>query len=348
MDAFYASVEIRDNPKLQGKPVIVGGSPYKRGVVCTCSYEARKYGIHSAMATQIAVKRCPNAIFIHPRFEAYHKASRQIRDIFYEYTNLVEPLSLDEAYLDVTTNHKNIKSATLLAKEILAKIKKKTQLPASAGVSYNKFLAKIASDYNKPNGFKVIIPEQASEFLENLDIKKFYGIGKKTVKIMHQYNIYKGKDLKKYSRVQLVSLFGKMGNFYYDIVRGIDLREVTNKRERKSYGKETTFEEDILSKDRIFTEIAKITSLIAEGMQKEGIKGRTITLKVKYYDFQQITRSISLENYTNSYQEMIDAIILLVKKTEIGRKKVRLVGVALSLIIEGKLQAIQLKLPFIY
>ena len=232
MDAFYASVEIRDNPALRGKPVIVGGMPGTRGVVCTCSYEARKYGVHSAMSANKAYELCPCGIFIHPRREAYTQVSKQIRRIFQDYTDLIEPLSLDEAYLDVTVNKKSIPYASRIAREIRTRIFRETGgLTASAGVSYNKFLAKTASDYHKPDGMTVILPRQADAFLGRLPIGKFYGIGKVTEKFFISMGIRNGSDLRKVSRKDLVQYFGKTGDFYYDIARGIDLREVCPHRE---------------------------------------------------------------------------------------------------------------------
>jgi len=245
MDAFYAAVEQRDNPELRGKPVIVGGSPNSRGVVATASYEARPYGVHSAMPCSQAARLCPQGIFVKPRFEVYKKVSLQIREIFFEYTDLVEPLSLDEAYLDVTENHVSNPSATLIAREIRQKIKEKTGLTASAGVSNSKFLAKVASDYNKPDGQMVIPPEEAAAFIEELPIHKFYGVGKATQKKMHSLGIKKGKDLKQWTEIDLVKAFGKSGRHYYRIARAIDHREVKPHRVRKSYGKKLLEETEV-------------------------------------------------------------------------------------------------------
>jgi DNA polymerase-4 len=249
MDAFYAAIEQRDNPALKGKPVIVGGDPDRRGVVSTCSYEARKFGVRSAMPSRTAMRLCPDAVLLYPRFEAYSKASKQVMSIFAEYTDLIEPLSLDEAFLDVTENKKNIPSATVIAMEIKRKIFEITGLTASAGVSYNKFLAKTASEINKPDGIAVIIPSEAEVFLEKLPIGKFFGIGKVSEKKMISLGITSGLELKATPLDKLVKHFGKNGRFYYDIVRGIDWRPVEPLRERKSYGREITLDEDILDVD---------------------------------------------------------------------------------------------------
>nr|WP_103664925.1 DNA polymerase IV [Gracilimonas amylolytica] len=330
MDAFYASVEQRDNPSLRGKPVVVGGSPSGRGVVATCSYEARKYGIHSAMPASQAIRLCPHAIFVKTRFDAYREVSKKIREIFFEYTDLVEPLSLDEAFLDVTENHKNIPSATLIAKQIKERIFEETKLTASAGVAHNKFLAKVASDIHKPNGLTLITPEKAEAFLEELDIKRFFGVGKATQKKMHAIGIKTGADLKQWTEIDLVKAFGKSGRFYYRIVRGIDNREVKPHRIRKSFGKERTFSEDIDSIEWIHNFLDELAQTIAEGMKKINAAGKTITLKVRYKDFETITRSTSISHYTNRYQEINDVVRSLLKDTEVGKRPVRLLGITLS------------------
>jgi DNA polymerase-4 len=330
MDAFYASVEQRDNPELRGKPVVVGGSPSGRGVVATCSYEARKYGVHSAMPASQAIRLCPHAIFVKTRFSAYREVSKQIREIFFEYTDLVEPLSLDEAFLDVTQNHKGLPSATLIAKEIKDRIFEQTELTASAGVAHNKFLAKVASDINKPNGLTLITPDKAEAFLEELDIKQFFGVGKATQKKMHAIGIKTGADLKEWSEIDLVKAFGKSGRFYYRIVRGIDHREVKPHRIRKSYGKERTFSEDIDSLEWIHNFLDELAQTIAEGMKKINAAGKTITLKVRYKDFETITRSYSLAQYTNRYQDIMDVVRKLLNETEVGTRPVRLLGITLS------------------
>jgi DNA polymerase-4 len=330
MDAFYAAIEQRDNPSLKGKPVIVGGDPDRRGVVSTCSYEARKYGVHSAMPSKTAIRLCPNAVFVSPRFEAYKAVSKQFLNICAEYTDLMEPLSLDEAFLDVTENKKNIASATIIAKEIQGRIFSEIELTVSAGVSYNKFLAKIASDINKPNGIAVIKPSEAEKFLEALPIGKFYGVGKMSEKRMMSLGIHTGLDLKHMDIETLIKNFGKAGKFYYDIVRGIDTREVSPYGERKSYGREITLSEDILDMDLIKSILNKIAVELESSLKRKNIKGRTVTLKVKYYDFQQITRSRTLDMPICSADEMIDEVYQLLEYTDAGRKKIRLLGISVS------------------
>lgn len=330
MDAFYASVEQRNNPAYRGKPVIVGGSPNSRGVVSTASYEARKYGVHSAMPSSKAARLCPHAIFIKPNFVAYKQVSAKIREIFYDYTDLVEPLSLDEAYLDVTENHKGNPSATLIAKEILNRIREETDLTASAGVSYCKFLAKIASDVNKPNGLTLITPKQAQDFLLDLDVKKFHGVGKATQKKMHSLGIKTGADLLKWSELDLIQSFGKQGRHYYRIVRGIDNREVQPDRIRKSYSKEETFADDIDDLEWILSFLEEMSTKISIGMKKASLSGKTITLKVRYKDFKTITRSLSLPNYVNDSGTIYDVTRQLLVQTDAGNKKVRLLGIGLS------------------
>ena len=330
MDAFFAAVEQRDFPELRGKPVIVGGKPGGRGVVSTCSYEARKFGVHSAMPTNEAYRLCPHGIFVKARFDAYKEASQMVRNIFYEYTDLVEPLSLDEAYLDVTENHKGNPSATLIAEEIRAKIFEQTRLTASAGVAFNKFLAKVASDYNKPNGLTVITPSKAEEFLEQLPIKKFYGVGKATQKKMHALGIKTGADLKQWSELDLAKAFGKSGRYYYKIVRGIDHREVKPHHTRKSYGKERTFSEDVGDLNWVQNFLEELAGSISEGMRKIPTAGKTITLKVRYKNFDTITRSQSLAHYTNKAEEIATVAKQLLEQTEAGNRKIRLLGISLS------------------
>lgn len=330
MDAFYASVEQRDNPALRGKPVIVGGTPNSRGVVATASYEARKFGVHSAMPSSQAFRLCPQAVFVKPDFTKYKRVSYAVREIFYEYTGLVEPLSLDEAYLDVTDNLRQNPSATLTAREILDKIRDQTGLTASAGVSYCKFLAKIASDINKPFGLTLITPEQAGTFLAELDIKKFFGVGRATQKKMHALGIKTGADLRSWSEVDLVKAFGKSGRHYYRIVRGIDNREVRPDRIRKSYGKERTFSEDVDDREWIIAYLKELAAEIAEGMKKSGFAGKTITLKVRYNNFETITRSHSIDSFTADTATIMQVVHKLLQQTEIGTRKVRLLGITLS------------------
>lgn len=330
MDAFFAAVEQRDNPELRGKPVIVGGKPGGRGVVSTCSYEARKFGVRSAMPTNEAYRLCPHGIFVKSNFEAYKEVSGIIREIFHEYTDLVEPLSLDEAYLDVTENFMENPSATLIAEEIRAKIFGRTLLTASAGVAPNKFLAKVASDYNKPNGLTVITPSQAPDFLHRLDIGKFYGVGKATLKKMHALGIKTGGDLKTWSEYDLVTTFGKAGRYYFKIVRGIDNREVKPHRTRKSYGKERTFLEDVSDLNWVQNFLDELAGSISEGMQKIPTTGKTITLKVRYKNFETIARSQTLAHYTNKGEEIAAVAKKLLEQTEAGIREIRLLGISLS------------------
>ena len=331
MDAFYASVEQRDRPELKGKPVIVGGEPNSRGVVAACSYEARKFGIHSAMASSIAYKRCPQAVFIRPRFDAYRAVSADIREIFYEFTDLIEPLSLDEAFLDVTENHKGIVAATLVAKEIKKKIREKTgNLTASAGVSFNKFIAKVASDFNKPDGITVVTPEMADEFIDKLPIRKFFGVGKVTEEKMLNLGIQTGADLKKFNKENLIQLFGKSGIYFYNIAHGRDERPVEPNRIRKSIGKETTLLEDIDDTEQMLEILERIAMRLESSLIKREAKGRTITLKIKYFDFQSITRSITVEEPADNASAIMKYVKPLLSKTEAGRKKVRLLGISIS------------------
>lgn len=348
MDAFYAAIEQRDNPALRGKPVIVGGDPDRRGVVSTCSYEARKFGVHSAMPSKTAVRLCPHAVFLFPRFDAYSQASKQVMNIFREYTDIIEPLSLDEAFLDVTENKKGMRSATLIAKEIRQRIFSETGLTASAGVSYNKFLAKTASEINKPDGMAVIRPGEADRYLEKLAIGKFYGIGKVSEKHMLSLGIENGRDLKNAPLELLQKHFGKAGRFYYDIVRGIDDRPVEPERERKSWGREITLDEDILDMDMIRSILHDIAAELEEGLGRKKIRGRTITLKIKYHDFRQITRSATIDEPTNSGEVMLSEAFRLLQFTEAGRKKIRLLGISLSGLDcnDDELPEKQLLLPF--
>jgi len=293
MDAFYASVEQLDNPDLRDKPIAVGGSS-DRGVVAAASYEARKFGVKSAMSSVIAKRNCPQLIFVKPRFDRYKDISNQIRAIFLEYTDMVEPLSLDEAYLDVTENKKGIPSASLIAKEIREKIKEKTGLNASAGISINKFIAKVASDINKPNGQKTVNPEEVEEFLEQLQIRKFYGVGKVTAEKMYLLGIFKGIQLKEKSEEFLTENFGKSGRYYYNVVRGFHTSEVKADRIRKSLGAERTFNENIASEIFMMERLENIAEEIERRLKKSKVAGKTVTLKIKYSDFTLQTRSKTL------------------------------------------------------
>lgn len=330
MDAFYASIEQRDNPELRGKPVAVGYGG-KRGVVAAASYEARRFGIRSAMSSVVAMRRCPNLVFVLPRFDVYKSVSSQIINIFREYTSKVEPLSLDEAFLDVTKNDKNMRSATLIAQEIKNKIYNQTRLTASAGVSYNKFLAKIASDINKPNGISVITPDKAEIFLEGLAIEKFFGVGKVTAQKMHDLGIITGADLKQFSEVDLARHFGKIGSMYYYFVRGIDNREVESEYVRKSLGSEETFNEDLYEMVDLLAALDDIAIEVHRRAEKRRFYAKTISLKVKYADFEVITRSKTVSNYIRTYDLIFDlAKELILQIEDLESRKVRLLGLTLK------------------
>ncbi len=334
MDAFYASVEQRDNPELKGQPVIVGGDPKKRGVVAACSYEARAFGIHSAMASSRAVRLCAAAILIYPRFHVYHQVSKQIHDIFHEYSDLVEPLSLDEAFLDVTENKKEIASATQIAAEIRRKIFAVTGLTASAGVSFNKFLAKVASGHSKPDGLTVVTPQQADEFINGLPIGKFHGIGSVTEKKMRKLGIETGLDLKKISLPKLRRLFGKAGEYYYAIAHAEDQRPVRSEWTRKSLGQETTFETDIDNKAEMLKVLSRLAGRVADYLKKDDLSGRTVTLKVRYTDFSLITRRTTAIEPLQSKETIFACVPGLLDRTAAGRRAVRLLGLTVSNFIE--------------
>ena len=328
MDAFYASVEQMDNPNLLGKPVAVGGSR-ERGVVAAASYEARKYGVRSAMASVIAARRCPNLIFVKPRFERYKEISKQIRGIFYDYTDLVEPLSLDEAFLDVTENKINHPSATILAQEIRYRIYHEIGLKASAGISVNKFTAKIGSDINKPNGQKTIPPEDVLSFLEQLPIEKFFGVGKVTAAKMKLHGIFMGKDLKTHKLEYLVQHFGKSGSHFFNIVRGIQNSEVKPNRTRKSVAAERTFRDDITSQMLMLENIEKIADELERRLDNNKVKGRTVTVKIKYNDFTQQTRSKTLIDFVSKKDEFYQTVKELILQDEMS-KPVRLLGISIT------------------
>ncbi|MDA7694002.1 DNA polymerase IV [Flavobacteriaceae bacterium] len=347
MDAFFASVEELDDPKLLGKAIAVGGG--SRGVVAAASYEARKFGVRSAMSSVIAQKLCPHLIFVKPRFERYKEISNQIRSIFLEYTPLVEPLSLDEAYLDVS----EYPSATLVAEEIRRKIKKKTGLSASAGISINKFLAKIASDWNKPDGQKTLPPEEVLDFLERLDVKKFHGIGKKTKLKMYKLGIYTGKDLKAQTLEDLSSHFGKAGGYYYQVVRGIHLSPVKPHRTPKSVGAERTFEKNLSSELFLEDKLQNIAAILEKRLSKNKVAGKTITLKIKYSDFKQLTRSKTGTLYLSSQALIFEQAKELLYQEKL-LNSVRLIGISISNLntlkkkqeVKPLKEASQLCLPF--
>lgn len=348
MDAFYASVEQRDHPELKGKPIAVGGSS-DRGVVAAASYEARKYGVRSAMPSVTAKRLCPDLVFVKHRFEVYREVSQHIREIFLEYTDLVEPLSLDEAYLDVTTNKLNFPSATVIAYEIRRRIYEKTKLTASAGISINKFVAKVASDYNKPNGQKTIPPEEVLDFLEELEIQKFYGVGKVTAQKMFELGIFTGADLKRKSEEFLVDHFGKSGAHYYNIVRGIHKSAVKPDRTRKSLGAERTFSSNITSEIYMQERLEQIAIELEKRLAKNDVAGKTITLKIKYSDFKTQSRSKTVDHYIRSKELILEVAVQLMRQ-EGFRESVRLLGITLSnLNNEEDTQSFvehQLELPF--
>jgi len=334
MDAFFAAVEQRDFPELKGQPVVVGGQPDSRGVVATCSYEARKFGIRSAMPSSRAYQLCPHAKFVHPRFSAYKQASEDIHKVFKEYTDIIEPLSLDEAYLDVSKSDLCEGSATLMAKEIRAKIYQNTQLTSSAGISYNKFLAKLGSDENKPNGQFLIKPGDAVNYLKNMPIGRFYGVGKVTETKMHALGILTGGDLKNKTLQELHQLFGNSAEYYYDISRGIDERPVTTQRIRKSLGSETTFQEDISDREEILEQLLLLVDETLESLAQRDILAYTITIKIKYSDFIQITRSYTSDTVLSSKNKVEGVIPMLLDKTDVNFRSVRLLGVSFSSLID--------------
>ena len=329
MDAFFTSVEQRDNPALQGKPIAVGGSG-RRGVIAAASYEARKFGVRSAMPGVQAVKLCPHLIFVPHRFDAYREVSNQIREVFAEYTDMIEPLSLDEAFLDVTENKMQLKSAINIANQIRRKIHERTQLTASAGVSINKFLAKIASDINKPNGITVILPEEIELFLENLEIDKFFGVGKATSSRMKGMGIFKGADLKKYSLLELAERFGKFGRYIYYAVRGEDNRPVKANRIRKSISKETTYSNNLVTYDAVKDALQNLSNQLHTSADKRNILGRTVNLKLRFGDFETLTRSKTINHFTNESELVTRLCLELIEEINIAEKGVRLLGVGLS------------------
>ena len=328
MDAFYASVEQRDNPALRGKPVAVGGR--RRGVVMAASYEARRYGVRSAMPSATAERRCPDIVFVRPRMEVYSSVSREIRDIFRQYTDLVEPLSLDEAYLDVTEPRKGPASGTLLAQHIKRDILHVTRLTASAGVSFNKFLAKVASGLNKPDGLTVIRPEEAAAFIAALPIDRFFGVGRVTADRMKKMGIKTGADLQALDEAEVVRRFGKVGRHYYRIVRGLDDRPVRPNRRRKSVGAERTFLEDISRVDEMESRVTEIAEHLAGRLERVGARGRTVTLKIKYHDFVVRTRSRTLDSDVGAATELAAVGRQLLCTPMPPDRAVRLLGLTVS------------------
>lgn len=330
MDQFFAAVEQRDSPELRGKPIAVGHDG-QRGVVSTASYEARRFGVHSAQSIQMAKRLCPQLIIVEPHFHKYKEVSMQIRDIMHDYTDLIEPLSLDEAFLDVTQNKKHMVQAVDIAKEMKQRIMETTGLTASAGVSYCKFLAKIASDWRKPDGLTVVHPDRAQEFIDQLQVTRIWGVGQKTAEHMHQMGIFTGADLRRCSLPHLLQEFGKMGKVFYDFARGIDERPVVSAWERKSVSCEQTFEQDIFSKSAVTIELYHAMEELLRRLAKNAFKGRTLTLKVKFSDFHQITRSITSEEVLDNKERIWPLTKRLLREVDINRDHpVRLLGLGIS------------------
>lgn len=347
MDAFYASVEQRDFPEYRNKPIVVGGKPEGRGgVVATASYEARKFGIKSAMPSKTAARLCPEVIFVYPRFDVYKEVSQSIRGIFKRYTDKIEPLSLDEAFLDVSTDKQNIGSAIDIAKRIKKEIFEELQLTASAGVSVNKFVAKIASDMNKPDGLTFIGPSKIEAFMEDLPVEKFFGVGKVTAAKMKSMGWNKGADLKKLSEEEMVRHFGKTGKFYYKIVRGIDDREVETDRKIKSLSVEDTYQSDLTEEEVILVELKELSKRLSGRLKTRGLKGRTITVKFKFHDFTLITRSLSSTGLLNDEEKIFEMVKSILHNAPVKEKKIRLLGVGISNfeLKQNNSEAIQLKL----
>ena len=335
MDAFYASVEQRDDPSLRGKPVAVGGTR-ERGVVAAASYEARKFGVRSAMASAVARRQCPDLVFVRPRFDVYREVSRQIQAIFAEYTDLVEPLSLDEAYLDVTQNHQGIATATDVARAIRARIAEETGLTASAGVSYNKFIAKLASDQNKPDGLCVVRPEQGLDFIARLAVARFHGVGPVTAMRMDKLGIHTGADLRRCSREFLAQQFGKSGDYFYLAARAIDHRPVRPDRVRKSIGSESTFFHDLFSHEDLAAALAESSETVARHAERTGKAGRTVSIKLRYADFRTLTRARTVSEPIADAARITEVALALLAPLEPVELGVRLLGVTLSSLGEGE------------
>ena len=349
MDQFFAAVEQRDHPELRGKPIAVGWDA-ERGVVSTASYEARKYGVHSAQSIQVAKRLCPQLMIVPPHFQKYKEVSEQIRSIFHDYTDLVEPLSLDEAFLDVTKNKKSISLAVEIAREIKQRIMDTTSLTASAGVSYCKFLAKIASDWHKPDGLTVVRPDKALDFIAQLRVEKIWGVGSKTADKMHRMGIFTGADLRRQSLTHLAQEFGKMGRVFYQFARGVDNRPVVSEWERKSVGCEHTFETDISEPAAVTIELYHTVLELIGRIAKSGFEGRTLTLKVKFLDFQQITRSITVDHILRTKDQILPLAKQLLREVDYRSHPIRLLGLGVSNHIndlpEEEPRWIQLELEF--
>ncbi|MAB88909.1 MAG: DNA polymerase IV [Planctomycetes bacterium] len=345
MDAFYASVEQRDRPELRGKPVIVGGPPDSRGVVCAASYEARTFGVHSAMPSSHAYRKCPHGVFLRPDFPRYSAVSKQVRAVFHSVTDLVEPLSLDEAYLDVTSNALGEPSATRVAEEVRRRIHQETGLTASAGIAPNKFLAKIASDMRKPDGIFVIRPQDVAGFVENLPVRKVPGIGRVTERHCHEHGIKVCSDFLSYTEAELTKTFGKAGHWFHQIARGIDRRPVRIDSVRKSQSVEDTFATDIVSRDDVVSELERLAATLEGRLLRAETSGRTVNLKVKYADFTIATRSRTLELPVQTRDDLVREGVELLALTEVGERPIRLLGIGISSLVgEGDEQ--QLYLPF--
>ena len=329
MDQFYAAVEQRDNPELKGKPIAVGHDA-ERGVVSTASYEARRFGVHSALSIQVAKRLCPKLIIVEPHFQRYKEVSAQLHQIFHDYTDLIEPISLDEAFLDVTNNKKGIELGVDIAREIKQRIHETTGLTASAGVSYCKFLAKIASDWRKPDGLTVIHPDKALDFIAQLKVEKIWGVGHKTAEKMHRMGIFTGADLRKQSLQHLTEEFGKMGQVFYDFARGIDNRPVISEWERKSVSCEQTFEKDIRDKSSALIELYHTVIELERRIAKNEFDGYTLTLKVKFQDFQQITRSITVDHVLRTKNDILPLAKQLLQQVEFSSHPIRLMGLGVS------------------
>ncbi|MFY0674396.1 MAG: DNA polymerase IV [Bacteroidia bacterium] len=346
MDAFYASVEQHDNPELKGKPVAVGGNQ-SRGVIAAASYEARAFGVKSAMPSKIATQKCRHLIFVKPRFARYKEISNQIREIFFEYSNLVEPLSLDEAYLDVTENKKGIALATEIAQEIRNKILDQTGLTASAGISYNKFLAKTASDVNKPNGMFLIHPLKAEAFVDELPIERFFGIGKATAAKMRKMDIEKGRDLRQISLQNLIKSFGKAGNYYFNICRAIDNREVKPDRKAKSVSVENTYSNDLENLNDLKAALRALIDSLEKRIKNKGFAFKTVVLKLRYNDFETISRNKSITNYTQDAENIENMAFELLNEFENLKKPVRLLGIGISNLLRPEdSETVQLTIDF--
>lgn len=349
MDQFFAAVEQRDCPELRGKPIAVGFDA-ERGVVSTASYEARRFGVHSAQSIVVAKRLCPQLIIVAPHFEKYKEVSQQIRAIFHDYTDLVEPLSLDEGFLDVSENKKGIALAVDIAKEIKQRILEQTQLTASAGVSYCKFLAKVASDFRKPNGLCVVHPDRAQAFIDRLDVTRIWGVGKKTAERMHRMGVFTGADLRKQSLLRLTQEFGKTGQLFYDFARGIDPRPVVSEWERKSCSCERTFMTDLTTEEVVMTELDSTVDELTRRLEKTKFEGQTLTLKVKFADFQQITRSITVGHILHTQEQILPLAKQLMSEVDYGMfHPIRLLGMGVSNHHEERVKVpewIQLKLPF--